>query len=181
LIDAGGEYDYYTSDITRTFPVGRGFTSAQAKVYDLVLESQMQGIAMAKPGATLPGIHRRVCEILADGLLSLGLLKGKDADEVITSGALRRFYPHNTSHWLGMDVHDVGLYTKNGEARKVEPGMCFTVEPGFYVQPTDRDVPEQFHGIGIRIEDDVVITPAGCEVLTRDAPKTREDIEALKA
>jgi Xaa-Pro aminopeptidase len=180
LIDAGGELDYYTSDITRTFPVGRKFGAAQAKAYDLVLKSQLAAVGMAKPGAKLPEIHKRVCEILIDGLLSLGLLKGKP-EEILSSGAFRRFYPHNTSHWLGMDVHDVGLYLRGGEARALEPGMCFTIEPGFYVQPGDTEAPAEYRDIGIRIEDDILVTEGGCEVLTRDVPKARDEIEALRA
>jgi len=179
LIDAAGEYEYYTSDITRTFPIGKGFTEPQAQLYDLTLKAQLAGIAMAKPGATLPGIHKQVSEVLADGLLSLGLLKGK-VDEVISTGALKRFYPHNTSHWLGIDVHDVGLYQKNGEPRPLEAGMSFTIEPGLYIQPGDQEIPEKYRKIGIRIEDDVVITATGCDVLSKDAPKLRADIEALK-
>jgi Xaa-Pro aminopeptidase len=134
---------------------------------------------MAKPGSTLPAIHRKAIEVLTDGMLSLGLLKGNH-EELVRSNAFRRFYPHNTGHWLGMDVHDVGLYTRNGEPRKLEAGMCFTIEPGFYVQPTDRDAPAEFRDIGIRIEDDILITATGHEVLTADAPKSRADIEALK-
>jgi Xaa-Pro aminopeptidase len=180
LVDAGGEFDYYTSDITRTFPVGRGFTPPQAKLYDLVLKAQKECIAMSKPGATLPAIHRKAVEVLTDGMLSLGLLKGS-REELVKSNGYKRFYPHNTGHWLGMDVHDVGLYTRNGEPRALEAGMMFTIEPGFYVQPTDRDAPAEYHNIGIRIEDDILVTQAGCEVLTKDAPKERAEIEALKA
>ena len=180
LIDAGGEHDYYTSDITRTFPVGRKFSGAQAKVYSLVLEAQKSAIGMARPGAKLPEIHRHVCEVLTDGLLSLGLLKGARED-LMKSAGFKRFYPHNTSHWLGMDVHDVGLYLKNGDPRPLEAGMCFTIEPGFYVQPADREAPREYHGIGIRIEDDILVTSAGCEILTKDAPKEIADIEALRA
>jgi Xaa-Pro aminopeptidase len=179
LVDAGGEYGYYTSDITRTFPVGRGFTPGQARAYDLVLRAQKECVAMSKPGAKLPDIHRRAVEVLVDGMLSLGLLKGR-ADELIKNGAHRRFYPHNTSHWLGMDVHDVGLYTRSGEPRAFEPGMVFTIEPGFYVQPNDREAPEEYRNIGIRIEDDILITATGHENLTQDAPKERAEIEALK-
>ncbi len=180
LIDAGGEYNYYTSDITRTFPIGKRFTAPQAKLYDLVLKSQKAGIELARPGNTLPQIHKRCTEILIEGMLSLGLMTGK-TEEILKSNAFKRFYPHGTGHWLGMDVHDVGLYTRNGEPRPLEPGMSFTVEPGFYVQPGDKDAPAEFRNIGIRIEDDVVITATGCEVLTRDAPKEREELEALKA
>jgi Xaa-Pro aminopeptidase len=183
LIDAGGEFDYYTSDITRTFPVGQRFTLAQRKLYDLVLASQKEAIAMVKPGVTLPEIHKRVCEVLVDGLLSLGLLQAKNSAErekILTESGHRRFYPHNTSHWLGMDVHDVGLYRKDGEPRKLEPGMVLTIEPGLYVQPTDLAAPREFKDIGIRIEDDILVTSTGNEVLTRDAPKEIEEIEALR-
>jgi Xaa-Pro aminopeptidase len=180
LIDAGAEYDYYTADITRTFPVGRAFTDAQAKAYDLVLRAQMSAIERAQPGAKLPDLHRHVLEVMIEGYLSLGLLKGK-VDEIIQDGGYRRFYPHSTSHWLGMDVHDVGLYTKDGAPRALEPGMCFTIEPGFYVQPGDRDAPAAYRNIGIRIEDDILVTKDGCDVLTKDAPKRRDEIEALKA
>ena len=179
LIDAGGEYNYYCSDITRTFPVGKGFTPGQAKAYDLVLKAQKEAIAMSKPGATLMSIHKHVCEVMTDGLLSLGLLKGK-REEILQTNGFTRFYPHKTSHWLGMDVHDVGLYFKNGEPRPLQVGMVFTIEPGFYVQPNDLAVPNEFHHVGIRIEDDILITDKGCEVLTAAAPKERADIEALK-
>jgi Xaa-Pro aminopeptidase len=113
-------------------------------------------------------------------MLSLGFMKGT-REEVIKNGGFKRFFPHGTSHWLGMDVHDVGLYQKNGEPRALEPGMCFTVEPGFYVQPTDKEAPAEYRHIGIRIEDDVVITANGCDVLTKDAPKERAEIESLRA
>src|SRR6185437_14574204 len=132
LIDAGGEYDYYTADITRTFPVGRSFTKAQATAYDLVLKAQKSCVQMAKPGAKLPEIHQHACEVITDGLLSMGLLKG-NAKEILKTDGFKRFFPHGTSHWLGMDVHDVGLYQKDGQPREVEQGMCFTIEPGFYV------------------------------------------------
>jgi Xaa-Pro aminopeptidase len=179
LIDAGGEFDYYTADITRTFPVGKKFTAAQARVYDLVLKVQKECVSMAKPGAKLPDIHKHAYEGLTEGLLSLGLLMGAK-DDIVKNSGFRRFYPHGTSHWLGMDVHDLGLYLKNGEPRPLEPGMVFTIEPGFYVQPTDLDGTAEYRGIGIRIEDDIVITTSGCEVLTKDAPKERAEIEALR-
>jgi Xaa-Pro aminopeptidase len=179
LVDAGAEYDYYTSDITRTFPIGKGFTPAQARLYDLTLKAQKECIAMAKPGARLPDIHRLAIDVLTDGMLSLGLLTGTP-DDIFRTGGFRRFYPHSTGHWLGMDVHDVGLYTKDGEPRKLEAGMVFTIEPGFYVQPTDRDAPAEYRNIGIRIEDDILVTAKGHEILTSDAPKERAEIEALK-
>jgi len=179
LIDAGGERDYYGADITRTFPVGKKFTPAQAKIYDLVLKAQLECIAMAKPGATLPQIHSKACEILTDGMIEYGFLKGNRA-ELIASAQFRKYYPHGTGHWLGMDVHDAGLYQIRGEPRKLEPGMLFTIEPGFYVQPGDADAPSEFRDIGIRIEDDILITKDGCEILTSEVPKTRADIEALR-
>jgi Xaa-Pro aminopeptidase len=179
LIDAGGEYQYYSSDITRTFPVGRRFSKAQEKIYDLVLRSQKEAISKVKPGSKIPEIHRTVCETLIDGLLSLELLQGSP-EELFKSGEFRRFYPHNTSHWLGMDVHDAGLYLKNGDPRVLEPGMVLTVEPGIYVQPNDKKAPDEYRNIGIRIEDDILVTAEGNENLTRNAPKERSDIEALR-
>lgn len=179
LIDAGGEYGYYTSDITRTFSVGKKFSKAQAAIYDLVLKSQLECIAMAKPGATMAGIHKHACTVLTEGLLSLGLLQGK-LEQIVESGGFRRFYPHGTGHWLGMDVHDIGLYQLNGEPRKLEAGMMFTIEPGLYVQPDDKDAPAEYRDIGVRIEDDILITSNGCEVMTSAAPKKRDEIEALR-
>lgn len=183
LVDAGAEYNYYTSDITRTFPVGKKFSKAQAAIYDLVLKAQLECIAMAKPGATQAAIHRHASEVLVEGALSLGLLKGKTED-IIASGEVKRFYPHGTGHWLGMDVHDIGLYQMSygaaAEPRKLEAGMMFTIEPGFYIQPGDREAPEEYRGIGVRIEDDILITSSGCEVMTAGVPKNRDEIEALK-
>lgn len=180
LVDAGGEFDYYAGDITRTFPVGRKFTPAQAKVYDVVLKSQVAGIEMAKPGVTIPDIHRRVTEVMVDGLIELGLFSGK-RDEIISKGEHKRYFPHNTSHWIGMDVHDLGLYLKDENPRPLEPGMCFSIEPGFYVQPNDTLTPKEYRNIGIRIEDDVLITGRGCEVLTAAVPKDRVEIEKLRS
>ena len=179
LIDAGGEYAYYTADITRTFPIGKTFSPPQARAYELVLKAQKEAIENVCPGTTLLEIHTRVCESIVDSLLSLGLLKG-NAREIIRNKDFRRFYPHNTSHWLGMDVHDAGLYIKNGEPRVLEPGMVLTIEPGFYVQPTDTQAPAEYRNIGIRIEDDVLVTSGGSEVLTKDAPKEISEIEALR-
>ena len=179
LIDAGGEYNFYTSDITRTFPVGREFTKSQAKVYDVILKCQTACIEMAKPGVTMSDLHRFTCERLTEGMLELGLLKGS-RDVHLKSLEYRRFFPHLTGHWLGMDVHDIGLYQVNGEPRKIEPGMMLTIEPGLYVQPTDKDAPAEYRDIGIRIEDDIVITETGCEVMTSGVPKVRAEIEALR-
>lgn len=179
LVDAGGEYGYYTADITRTFPIGRGFTPEQAQLYDLVLKAQKEVIQIAKPGLLWTALHKKACEVLVDGLLSLGFLKGK-AEDILKSGEFRKYYPHGTGHWLGMDVHDAGLYTKNGEYRKLTAGMVFTVEPGLYVQPSDISVPEKYRGIGIRIEDNILVTPSGVENLTDRAPKERADLEHIK-
>jgi Xaa-Pro aminopeptidase len=176
LVDAGGEFEYYTADVTRTFPVGNGFTKAQERAYDLVLSAQEEAIAMTKPGVKIPEIHRRTCEILTEGFLSMGLLKGSLAD-AMKAEAYKKYYPHGTSHWLGMDVHDVGRYQKDGSARVLQAGMVFTIEPGFYVQAAEAPIAGDFKGIGIRIEDDILVTEKGCEVLTKDAPKERADLE----
>lgn len=180
LIDAGGEFDYYTADITRTFPVGRSFSKPQAALYGLVLKAQLEVLKIAKPGTVYSDLHKTACEVLIEGLLSLGLLQGKPAD-IFQSAGFRRFYPHGTGHWLGMDVHDVGMYQKTGESRKLEPGMVFTVEPGLYVQPGDLEAPEQYRNIGIRIEDNILVTSTGHENLTCDAPKEIAEIESLRA
>lgn len=180
LIDAGGEYEYYAADITRTFPIGKKFSPAQAEIYDLVLEAQKAALKMIQPGVTLTQIHERTSELLAEGLATLGLLQSKPA-QAVQSGEIKRFYPHGTSHWLGMDVHDLGLYRVNGKAIPLEPGMVFTVEPGLYFQLDDTQVPEKYRGIGIRIEDDVLVTSTGCENLTTGVPKERSEIEALRA
>jgi Xaa-Pro aminopeptidase len=178
LIDAGGEYEYYTSDITRTWPVGRTFTLEQEKVYDLVLRAQKETLAILKPGLEYAEIHKKATEVLVEGLLSMGHLKG-DTKSIIANGLQRQFYPHGTGHYLGMDVHDIGLYGE-GSRRKLEAGMCFTVEPGLYYQPGDAQAPEAFRGIGVRIEDNILITANGYENLTADCPKEKSDILALR-
>ncbi|SEM82142.1 aminopeptidase P N-terminal domain-containing protein [Halomonas caseinilytica] len=177
LIDAGAEFDLYAGDITRTFPVNGRFTSAQRALYEVVLTAQERAIDAVRPGATLAAIHRGVVSDLAAGLTALGVLAedGEEAPEAIVA---RRFYPHATSHWLGLDVHDVGSYRRDGEPRTLLPGMVLTIEPGLYL-PDNDDLPAAFRGIGIRIEDDVAVTPEGCEVLTRAVPKQVADIEAL--
>lgn len=179
LIDAAGEYDYYTSDITRTFPVGREFTKAQAKMYDALLKVQKDTIALVKPGIQYKKIHEFSVGALTDAFLDLGLLKGK-RQEILDKMEYKRFFPHGTGHLLGMDVHDVGLYTINGESRVLEPGMVFTIEPGIYVQPGDKDAPSEFHNLGMRIEDDILVTKSGFDNLTHEAPKERQEIESLK-
>ena len=180
LIDAGCELDYYAGDITRTFPVNGKFTQPQADIYQLVLDVQHACIEAIKPGVLWDDIHQVSVRGLTEGLVKLGLLKG-DVSELIESGAYRDFYMHRIGHWLGMDVHDVGRYKVNGDWRPLEPGMVMTVEPGIYVSPTNMDVDEKWRGIGVRIEDDVLINEQGCEVLTASVPKEIKDIEALMA
>jgi Xaa-Pro aminopeptidase len=177
LIDAGCELEGYASDVTRTYPVGGSYRGAQRAVYEVVLEANLAGLALAKPGATLPQIHQACTRKLVEGMVELGLLAG-DVDELIRSEAHRRFYMHNTSHWLGLDVHDVGSYAVDGKARALEPGMVFTIEPGLYVAADDASAPPELRGIGVRIEDDVAIVPGGCENLTAAIPKHPADVEA---
>ncbi len=180
LIDAGCEYDFYASDVTRTFPVGARFNSAQRALYSVVLEAQRGGIESIKPGVRFDEVHEAALRVLVAGMIDLGLVKGP-LDAAVTSGAYGRYYMHRTSHWLGMDVHDVGLYRVGGSSRVLEPSMVLTVEPGIYVSPDDDDAPEPLRGVGIRIEDDVLVTPEGREVLTAAIPKTIDEIEALTA
>jgi Xaa-Pro aminopeptidase len=182
LIDAGCEVDGYASDITRTFPVNGRFSGPQADVYDLVLDAQAAAIAAIKPGATFLDPHNAAVRVLAQGMLDLKLLDGS-VDGVIESGAYKRFYMHRTGHWLGLDVHDAGEYRSGPDDdgwRALAPGMTLTVEPGCYIRPAD-DVPAAFHNIGVRIEDDVLVTEQGCEILTSDTPKKIAEIEALMA
>jgi Xaa-Pro aminopeptidase len=180
LIDAGCEYDFYASDVTRTFPIGAKFTERQRDLYQIVLEAQRCAIEVIKPGVRFDDPHEAALKVLVDGMMSLGLLKGS-ASDVIANADYRRFYMHRTSHWLGMDVHDVGLYRQAGESRVLQPGMVLTVEPGIYIAPDDDTVPDGFAGIGIRIEDDVLVTDSGHEVMTAGIPKTIAEVEALTA
>ena len=177
LIDAGCELDGYAADITRTFPVDGKFNPAQRDLYELVLAAQAAAINAVRPGNTWDAPHNAALQVLAQGFIDLGLCHGS-VDEVIQSEDYKRFYMHRTGHWLGLDVHDVGEYKRNGEWRPLQPGMTLTVEPGCYVRPADN-VPHHFWNIGIRIEDDVVVTETGCEVLTGAAPKTVAEIEEL--
>jgi len=177
LIDAGCEYDHYTADVTRTFPASGTFAGAGREVYDLVLDTQKSAIALAVPGATLDQLHDHCVRRLTDGMIRLGLLAGT-VDERVADGSYKRFYMHGTSHWLGMDVHDVGAYTQGGSARPLATGMVITVEPGLYIARDAPDVPDALRGIGVRIEDDVLITDAGPDVLTASCPKERTDVEA---
>jgi Xaa-Pro aminopeptidase len=179
LIDAGCELDGYAADITRTFPVNGKFSAAQKDVYQLVLAAQAAAIGQVRPGSHWNAPHDAAVKVLAQGFIDLGLCQGTLA-EVLEKESYKRFYMHRTGHWLGLDVHDVGEYKQGGEWRLLQPGMVLTVEPGCYIRPAD-DVPERFWNIGIRIEDDVVVTDQGCEVLTHGAPKTVAEIEELMA
>lgn len=180
LIDAGCELDYYAADITRTFPVNGKFSPEQKALYEICLQAQLEAIEECKPGKHWNDPHEATVRVITAGLVSIGLLEG-DVDELIKSEAYKEFYMHRAGHWLGMDVHDVGDYKVGGEWRVLEPGMVMTVEPGIYVAPDNERVAKKWRGIGIRIEDDVVITKDGNEVLTKDVPKTIAEIEALMA
>jgi Xaa-Pro aminopeptidase len=180
LVDAGCEYESYASDITRTFPVGGRFTPEQRAVYEIVLEANLAAIAKVKPGNHWNEPHMAAVRVVTQGLVKLGLLKGRVA-KLERDGAYRRFFMHRTGHWLGMDVHDVGDYKIGDEWRVLEPGMVMTIEPGIYIPAGSRGVPKRFHNIGIRIEDDVVVTRKGVEVLTARAPKDPDKIETLMA
>jgi Xaa-Pro aminopeptidase len=183
LIDAGCAYDYYNADITRTFPVGGKFTPEQKAIYELVLEAQLQAIAQVKPGNPYNLIHDTAVRVLVQGLLDLGLLAG-NIDEIIKEEKYKPFYMHSTGHWLGLDVHDAGVY-KHGEEvwQSLQPGQVLTVEPGIYIAPNIKpaegqpEVDEKWRGIGIRIEDDVLVTAEGHEVLTDAVPKEVAAIE----
>lgn len=180
LIDAGCELDYYASDITRTFPANGKFSPAQAAMYQLVLDANIAAIAAVKPGANWNSPHEVAVRILTAGLVEHGLLTG-NVDELIEREAYRQFYMHKTGHWLGMDVHDVGEYRIDGQWRILEEGMVMTIEPGLYIAPDDDSVDPKWRGIGIRIEDDIVVTKTGCKVLTADVVKEIAAIEALMA
>lgn len=179
LIDAGGEYHCYAADITRTFPVNGKFSQAQREVYQVVLDAQHAAIAAVKPGNHWNQPHEAAVRALTEGLVRLGLLKG-EVDQLIKDLAYREFYMHRTGHWLGMDVHDVGDYKVGGEWRLLEPGMVMTVEPGLYIRNSEH-IDKKWHFIGIRIEDDVLVTKEGHDVLTAGAPKEIAEIEALMA
>jgi Xaa-Pro aminopeptidase len=178
LIDAGGEYQYYAADITRTIPVNGKFSAEQKLLYELVLRAQLAAIGTIKPNIPWNTIQETILNILVPGLLELGILKGALA-QCIEEKTYQRFYMHSSGHWLGLDVHDVGTYKKQGKFRVLEPGMVLTVEPGLYIAPNQSDVDKRWWGIGIRIEDDILVTQNGHEVLTQAAPKTIPEIEAL--
>ena len=180
LIDAGAEQAGYCADVTRTWPTGKRYSAPQRDLYEAVLAAQAAGIAAVCPGVTLEVVHTATLRVLVEALVRLGLLQGP-VDEAIAKETYRRFYMHRTSHWLGRDVHDVGLYATDGKPRPLEPGMVFTVEPGLYVPANAEDVPKAFRGIGIRIEDDVLVTETGADVLSAAAPKQVAEVEALRA
>ncbi|MGH8562065.1 MAG: M24B family metallopeptidase [Nevskiales bacterium] len=177
LIDAGGEWQGYCADITRSFPVNGRYSGPQKAVYEVVLAAQLAAIEESRVGKHWNQPHEAAVRVLTEGLVSLGLLKG-EVKELVEKEAYKRFYMHSTGHWLGMDVHDVGAYKLNNAWRVFEPDMVLTVEPGLYITPAEN-VDQQFWNIGIRIEDDVLVTAKGPRVLTHEAPKQIVDIEAL--
>jgi len=178
LIDSAAELDIYASDVTRTWPVNGRFTAEQRAIYEIVLAAQKAGIEEVRPGKTFRAYHDAAVRVLSEGLIDIGLLSGP-LDDVIQNETYRDFYPHNTGHWIGLDVHDVGRYRDHADQwRKLEPGMVMTVEPGLYVQ-MDLNVPERFKGIGVRIEDDILCTASGPENLTPAIPKEIDEIESL--
>jgi len=188
LLDAGAEYKGYASDITRTFPINGKFTDAQREIYDLVLKTQKSCVDMVRPGVRLEDLKTHSIELLTEGMVGLGLLKG-DPKNLIKEKKYMQFYMHNLGHYLGIDVHDAGKYYFKGESRPAEAGMVMTIEPGLYISPDtsripegfNKDIPEKYLGIGVRIEDDVLVTENGSRVLTHKVPKEREEIEALMA
>jgi Xaa-Pro aminopeptidase len=178
LIDAGAEFGYYTGDVTRTLPANGRFSKEQAELYQLVLDAQLQAISAVRPGEPFVEPHDRAVRVLTEGLVRLGLLQG-NIERLIEEGAFKKFYMHRTSHWLGMDVHDAGPYKVADEWRKLMPGMVLTIEPGLYIAEDLEDVDPRYRGIGIRIEDDVLVTETGREVLSARVPKAIEDIERV--
>ena len=180
LVDAGCESGYYTADITRTWPVDGVFTPIQRRLYEWVLKAQLACIDKCRSGTSFDIIHETAIQVLTEGMVDLGLLEGP-ASERIEDETYKRYYMHGTSHWLGLDVHDVGVYGRDGNTRPLEPRMVLTVEPGLYVAPDDLDAPEALRGLAVRIEDDILVTEEAPEVLSRNAPKTIAEIEAACA
>lgn len=178
LIDAGAEYNFFAGDLTRAYPVNGRFTHTQKRIYEKVLKVQKDLIALAKPGFPFADFQTQAVEKLVEVMLSEKILTGNPKD-IIESGDYKKFYPHTAGHWLGMDVHDVGLYQIDGESRRLEPGMCLTVEPGLYIPRHETSVPEELRGLGIRIEDDILITQGGCINMTEKCPREVEDLERL--
>jgi Xaa-Pro aminopeptidase len=180
LVDAGAEYALYASDITRTWPVNGTYSKEQRALYQVVLDAQAAAMEHARPGRPWIAGHEAAVTVLTEGLLAHGLLKGTLKGN-LASGEYKRFYMHKTGHWIGLDVHDVGEYKVAGDFRELEPGMAFTIEPGLYIAPGSKGVAEKWQGIGIRIEDDVLITKDGHRVLTDGVPKEIDAVEAVLA
>jgi Xaa-Pro aminopeptidase len=180
LVDSGCQFQYYCCDVTRTFPVGKKFTTQQKEIYELVLKAQKEAITMAVPGNSLEKIHKATVASLSQGLIDLGVLV-KSLDQVIEQELYKPFYPHGTSHWIGMDVHDVGLYYRDGRSLPLEEGMYFSVEPGLYFNPQDSRISPHWRGISVRIEDDLLIGSTSSEVVTASIPKDIKDLESLRA
>ncbi len=180
LIDSGAEIDCYTADVTRTFPVRGRFSDTQRAIYEVVLSAQRAAFDLARPGSTVDQIHERAIEVLTEGLVALRLVPGPAAKAIETE-AYKKFYMHRTSHWLGMDVHDSGRYFQAGASRALEAGMVLTIEPGVYVAEDESSIDRKWRGIGVRIEDDVLVTPDGHEVLTEAIPRSVADLEAICA
>ena len=180
LVDAGAEYKGYSSDITRTFPINGRYSAAQREIYDLVLKAQVSCVNMVKPGTTHEQLKQHSIEVLTEGMVELGLLRG-NPEELIKEKKHEQFYMHGLGHMIGVDVHDVGAYYQNKKSRALEPGVVMTIEPGIYVAPDTKDVPERYLGIGVRIEDDVMCTNNGPRILTSKVPKQAEEIEELMA
>ncbi len=178
LVDAGCEVEYYASDITRTWPVSGRFSEAQRSVYEVVLRAQKASISECRAGNEYEAVHNTAVRVLTEGMVELGLLSG-DVDALIEDESYKRYYMHRTGHWLGMDVHDVGAYFDRGDSRPLRPGMVTTVEPGLYIAPDDEDAPAALRGIGVRIEDDILVTDGEPEVLSAHVPREIDEIEAL--
>jgi len=177
LVDAGCEYKYYASDVTRTFPVNGSFTEEQKQIYSVVLEAHRQSMGQLKPGNKWNLAHEKSVEVIVEGLIDLGIIKSSK-QEAIDTGEYSKYYMHRIGHWLGMDVHDVGSYKRDGDWRDLEPGMVMTIEPGIYILDSLEGVEDKWKGIGVRIEDDVLITKKGFEVLTPDIPRSIEEVES---
>jgi Xaa-Pro aminopeptidase len=180
LIDAGCEYKYYASDITRTFPANGTFNPQQKAIYEIVLKAQEAAIEAVQPGAPWDAPHNASVKVITQGLIKLGLIEGT-LTKAIKTEAYRDFYMHRVGHWIGIDVHDVGDYKIDEKWRLLEPGMVTTIEPGIYIAPDNKRVPKKWRGIGVRIEDDVLVTKKGNRVLTTGIPKTVAEIEAFMA
>ena len=177
LVDAGCEYKYYASDVTRTFPVNGSFTEEQKQIYSVVLEAHKQSMDQLQPGNKWNLAHEKSVEVIVEGLIDLGIIKSSK-QEAIDTGEYSKFYMHRIGHWLGMDVHDVGSYKQDGDWRDLEPGMVMTIEPGIYILDSLEGVEDKWKGIGVRIEDDVLVTKEGFEVLTPDIPRSIEEVES---